>query len=69
MIACCLKNYLYYHLIVSNRQANYLTFRFHVLGMIGLQNKTKGLYFCNNSIGYIELYNDPEVSKLEYYYH
>ena len=29
--------------------------------MIGLENKTKGLRFCNRS-GYVELYNDPEVS-------
>ncbi|KAJ7377884.1 hypothetical protein OS493_025778 [Desmophyllum pertusum] len=32
---------------------------FHVLGMVGLNNKTKGLRFCN-STGSLELYNDPE---------
>ncbi|KAL9959394.1 hypothetical protein ACROYT_G032716 [Oculina patagonica] len=32
---------------------------FHVLGMVGLENKTKGLRFCNRT-GFLELYNDPE---------
>lgn len=31
----------------------------HVLGLRGLDNKTKGLRFCNIS-GFLQLYNDPE---------
>jgi len=34
-------------------------FSSHVLGMKGLDNKTKGLRFCNIS-GFLQLYNDPE---------
>ena len=42
----------------------YNIFSSHVGGMVGLNNKTKGLRFCNIS-GFLELYNDPEVCAKE----
>lgn len=35
----------------------------HVNGMLGLVNKTKGLQFCKDSSGFLELYDDPEVRE------